>query len=313
MASRSSTRARTLPSRHQPEQHVRAKWTKPLTEVLVDLMVDQVHKGNKQKQSFSKKAWTSISDDFIKKTGRVWDKEQLKNRFAVLKRQYSIVKLLLEQNDFMWDQTTGIITAEDEVWSRFIKVHPDAETVRTEGCPIYPQLCVIFSEIGTNSASYKTVHPVNPSPESLTGVSNRPVQPETPCPEPLTIFKEEPLSEPENNLGKGHGQDKSRPLISPNGRKRGRKGVDNAIAEAILEMAAASKLRAAAVNMYNDRYSIKECIRVLDDMKGIDQEVYNAALNLFNSHYAREIFLSLKVEMQFDWLRSKCSVVPGSS
>ena len=120
MASR-PTRSRRLPPRQQPEQQSRAKWTTPLTKILVDLMVDQVHKGNRQNHSFGKKAWKSISDDFHKKTGLKWE-EQLKNRYAVLRRQYSIVKLLLDQSDFKWDETTGTIMAADEVWDRFIMV-----------------------------------------------------------------------------------------------------------------------------------------------------------------------------------------------
>lgn len=124
MATR-STRLRKLPPRQQPEQQSpqsRAKWTTPLTQILVDLMVDEVHKGNKKNYSFGKKAWKSITDEFYKKTGLKWDKEQLKNRYAVLRKQYTIAKLLLEQSDFKWDETTGTITATDEVWDRIIKV-----------------------------------------------------------------------------------------------------------------------------------------------------------------------------------------------
>lgn len=292
MASQSSTRPKTLPLKHQPEQQkqLRAKWTNPLTEMLVNLMVEQVHKGNKKKHFFSKKAWTLMSDDFIKKTSLVWDQEQLKNRFAVLKRQYSIVKLLLEQDDFYWEQTTGVITAQEEAWSRFIKEHPDAEAVKTDGCSIYPKLCIIFSEQSTDS------------------VSHRPVQPKTLCPEPLAFLKEEFLSESEANTEKALERDKSQ----PNSRKKGRKGVDEAIAEAILEMAAASKLRAAAIKEYNDRYSVTDCVVALDNMNGVDEGVYNAALDLFNSRYAREVFLSLKAEKRLNWLCNKCSVDSGS-
>ena len=54
-------------------------------------------------------------------------------------------------------------------------------------------------------------------------------------------------------------------------RKRGRKGVDDAIAGAILEMAAASKLRTAAIQQRNARYTISNCIKALDEMKGVDE------------------------------------------
>lgn len=90
-------------------------------------------------------------------------------------------------------------------------------------------------------------------------------------------------------------------------RKRGQKGVDGSIAEAIQEMAASSKLRMAAVNYCDSRYGIAKCIKELDAMKLVDGEVYLAALDLFNNPNARETFLSLKCDKRFIWLYRKCA------
>ncbi|XP_052195661.1 L10-interacting MYB domain-containing protein-like [Diospyros lotus] len=290
MATR-STRLRRPPPQQQPEQQSRAKWTTPLTKILVDLMVEQVHKGNRQNHSFGKKAWNSISDDFCQKTSLKWDKEQLKNRYAVLKRQYGIVKLLLDQSEFMWDEATGTILAEDEVWERVLKEHPDAETVRSSGCPIYRQLCTIFSERGSN------------------GLHNGSAEAEISLAEPLTMFKKEPTSESEDAADMEDEQDNLQ-SSAPSGvacRKRGRKGIDDVIASAILEMAAASKLRTTAIQQYNDRFSITNCVRVLDEMQGVEEQVYYTALDLFDNPNARETFLSLQVGKRLAWLCSKCS------
>lgn len=89
-------------------------------------------------------------------------------------------------------------------------------------------------------------------------------------------------------------------------RKRGRKGIDDVIAGAILEMAAASKLRTAAIQQCNGRYTITKCIKELDEMQGVDEQLYFAALDLFSKPNAREIFLSLKGEKRLTWLRGKC-------
>lgn len=175
--------------------------------------------------------------------------------------------------------------------------HPDAETMRSAGCPIYKQLCTIFSEQSTNGA-------FNGSAEN-----------EIHCPEPLSMFKEEqPSSESEDEANT---EDERYKLQSTNpssgvARKRGRKGIDDVIANAILEMAAASKLKAAAIKQFNDRFSISDCVRVLDQMQGVDDHVYYSALDLFNNPNARETFLSLKVEKRLTWLYGKCSALPSS-
>lgn len=106
----------------QQEQQSRAKWTTLLTKILADLLVEQVHQGNRHNNSFNKRAWKSMCDDFYNQTGLKWDKEQLKNRFGVLRRQYVLVKSLLDRTDFTWNESTGNVIGNDEAWVDFIKV-----------------------------------------------------------------------------------------------------------------------------------------------------------------------------------------------
>ncbi|KAL0842809.1 hypothetical protein Bca101_016054 [Brassica carinata] len=89
-------------------------------------------------------------------------------------------------------------------------------------------------------------------------------------------------------------------------RKRSRKACGDAIVEAMLEIAAASKMRAAALASNGDRFSISKCIRALDDLQGVDQSTYFLALDLFESPSSREIFISLKYEKRLKWLLGKC-------
>ncbi|CAH8392270.1 unnamed protein product [Eruca vesicaria subsp. sativa] len=89
-------------------------------------------------------------------------------------------------------------------------------------------------------------------------------------------------------------------------RKRSRKACGDAIVEAMLEIAAASKMRAAALSNNVDRFSISKCIRALDDLQGVDQPTYFLALDLFENASSREIFISLKYDKRLKWLQGKC-------
>ncbi|XP_016201442.1 L10-interacting MYB domain-containing protein [Arachis ipaensis] len=290
------TRSKRLEAQQQEQS--RARWTTSLTKILAELMVDQVQKGNKHNNLFNKKAWKYICDGFYNKTGLKWDKEQLKNRYSVLRRQYSTVKSILDQSDFSWDEATGSITASDETWAEYIKKHADAETLRTSGCPIFKELCTIFSEPATNGKhELLTVSEVDHTPRPL-------------CPQPLRMHQEESSSgsQDEDDANDPETPQPSTPAAAAtSNRKRGRKGMNDAITEAILEMAAASKMRAAAIEQYNARYSMADCIKDLDLMQGVDQQLYFAALDLFSKPILREIFLSLKDDKRLTWLRSKCA------
>ena len=88
-------------------------------------------------------------------------------------------------------------------------------------------------------------------------------------------------------------------------RKRSRKATGDAIVDAMLEIAAASKMRAAAIMKNEERFSISKCIKALDEMQGLDQRIYFFALDLFESPNARETFIALRSERRLPWLQGK--------
>ncbi|KAJ4890173.1 Uncharacterized protein Rs2_29921 [Raphanus sativus] len=235
--------------------HHHPEWTALSTKLLANLILDQVRKGNtvnNSSSSLSNKAWNFITHEFHTRSGGGVrrDKEHLKNRFALLARQFSLVKLILSRDDFVFDESTGCIIASDESWDQYVKECPDAEAVRRGGCPVYSQLSQIF----------RVVH----------------------------------LEEEETVLPEGP-------------KRRPSRGVEAAIANAIGEMAAASRLRTSSLTQMSSRFTLAECIRELDGIHGVAENVYFAALEIFNNPCARETFLSLRSDMRLAWLQWKCA------
>ncbi|KAB5511864.1 hypothetical protein DKX38_028892 [Salix brachista] len=87
--------------------------------------------------------------------------------------------------------------------------------------------------------------------------------------------------------------------------KRSCKATGDAIVDAMLEIAAASKMRAAAIMKNEDQYSISKCIKVLDEMQGVDQWIYFLALDFFERPIAREKFIAQKSVKRLQWLQGK--------
>lgn len=154
--------------------------------------------------------------------------------------------------------------------------------MRSMGCPIYNQLRTIFAEPGTDGKQ-------NGSTKDDEGMSGS-----FPSPGHPTV-KQEELSPSDS--------EKYADLAS---RKRGRKGIEDAIARGILEMAAATKLRTEAIKKFNGKFSITDCVKALDELQGVNDQVYLAALDLFSNRNARETFLTLKVDKRLIWLQRKC-------
>lgn len=82
----------------------------------------------------------------------------------------------------------------------------------------------------------------------------------------------------------------------------------DAMAEALFDMVAAYRLRTAVSAVSNDKFSITNCIRALDEIQDIDQQLYFSALDLFEDPSLRETFISLKCDkIRLAWLQGKCS------
>lgn len=108
----------------------------------------------------------------------------------------------------------------------------------------------------------------------------------------ITERKKKRLSESQNSLG----------------HSRRDQEICDAMAKAMLEMVAASKCRTVASVPSDDRFTITNCIKALDEIESIDQQLYFAALDLFEDPNLRETFLSLKGDkIRLTWLQGKCS------
>ncbi|XP_057963033.1 uncharacterized protein LOC131154346 isoform X2 [Malania oleifera] len=122
-------------------EHAVAYWTPSMDHYFIDLLLDQVLRGNRIGHAFITQAWIEMVASFNAKFGSHHGKDVLKNRYKQLKRQYNDVKVLVEQRGISWDETQEM---EDHVWNYSTKVYSDAETYQNEILPSYDKLCVIY-------------------------------------------------------------------------------------------------------------------------------------------------------------------------
>lgn len=102
---------------------LRTVWTPEMDRYFIDLMVEQVTKGNKfDDHLFSKRAWKHMTNLFNSKFKFQYEKDVLKNRHKTLRNLYKAVKNLLDQKGFSWDETRQMITADNNVWDEYIRV-----------------------------------------------------------------------------------------------------------------------------------------------------------------------------------------------
>lgn len=100
----------------------RTEWTAAMDQYFIELMLDQIVKGNKAGNTFNKQAWTDMLASFNAKFGPQHGKRVLRHRYKKLLKYYSEMKVLHKQNGFTWDETQHMFVADNDVWDSYIKV-----------------------------------------------------------------------------------------------------------------------------------------------------------------------------------------------
>lgn len=100
----------------------RTYWQPSMDRYFIDLMLEQARDGGRVDGVFRKQAWMEMIALFNAKFGFNYEIDVLKNRYKTLRRQYSVIKNLLDLDGFVWDDTRQMVTADDYVWQDYIKV-----------------------------------------------------------------------------------------------------------------------------------------------------------------------------------------------
>ncbi|XP_012082833.1 L10-interacting MYB domain-containing protein isoform X1 [Jatropha curcas] len=126
---------------------LRTIWTPEMDRFFIGLLLEQVSKGNKfDDHLFSKRAWKHMTSLFNAKFKFQYEKDVLKNRHKTLRNLYKAVKKLLDQRGFSWDENRQMVTADNNFWDEYIKMHPDARAYRIKTIPYYKDLCLIYGD-----------------------------------------------------------------------------------------------------------------------------------------------------------------------
>lgn len=101
---------------------MRIAWTVKMNHYLIGLLLEQLNRGNKIGDTFSKKAWSRMTASFNKVFGLLCDRDALENWYFGLMRVYKDVTYLLNQNGIAWDEIQHTSSAND-VSQAYFEVH----------------------------------------------------------------------------------------------------------------------------------------------------------------------------------------------
>ncbi|CAN1163060.1 L10-interacting MYB domain-containing protein [Linum perenne] len=137
-------------------------WPTVRENFLLDTMLEEMKKGHLVSSSFSKTGWQRIINALKDKFNKLYTQKQLVNKYGVMKTKHSNFKKLLSHTGMGYNEVTGQVTADDEVWALAKAVNKGDGHFRKKGCPEYPKLCALFGDTSATGAFAKSSrHPIN--------------------------------------------------------------------------------------------------------------------------------------------------------
>ncbi|KAL8459138.1 hypothetical protein ACS0TY_035722 [Phlomoides rotata] len=275
------------------QERLRTRWTPELDKIFADLVVEQIQQGNRPNNVFDKKTWNQIREEFNRQTSLSFNNNQLRKHLDVLRTRYHNLQSNFTQNDPLQDPCyMGFDLWED------VGAQPKIEPVKTKECPIYEQLCTIFADSGVDGKYAQSSH--YEEFDKSAGVDL--LGPEVTNPSPKT---------PKIVQGNGSSADKKRKRSSEVGpvseQSHWNQELGDAMVEALSDMIQSSKLQTMVKAQTVESFSITNCIKALDEIEGIEDDLYYAATDLFEDPNYREMFISLQSNyVRLTWLQEKC-------
>lgn len=285
------------------QERLRTRWTPSLDKVFADLVVEQIKLGNRPNNVFDKKTWNYIRDEFNRQTNLHFNNNQLRKHLDVLRTRYYNLKSASDQNDALDDSCyIGFDLWED------IGAQPKPESSKTKECPIYEQLCTIFADSGADGKYAQSSHYEGLDKSAGMDVSSKESGNLAPPPSSTSLQNAATSQQTTTRTVAAKKRKCPSDTVPASGQNCGDREIIDAMAEAMWEMIAASKCQTAVMPQVDGRFSIRKCIKALDGIEGIPENLYFAALDLFDNPSLREMFICLNSSsIQLTWLQGKCT------
>lgn len=98
-------------------------WTDEMDHCLTELLVNQVMLGNRLEKFFKTSAYIAALTALNERFDLNLTKENIINRLKIWKKQYDVLKEMLSQGRFEWDEGCKMVVATDLAWDEYIKVY----------------------------------------------------------------------------------------------------------------------------------------------------------------------------------------------
>ncbi|XP_062095056.1 L10-interacting MYB domain-containing protein-like isoform X2 [Humulus lupulus] len=284
-------------------------WGPTVEKIFIDIMVDEVNKGNMASGQFGSKTWAKILEELQIKSKRKYLIKQIKQKFNRLRTKYREFAELLKQTGFGWDRETNTVVASEEIWQNYLRAHPKATQYRKKGCDHFVLLELIFSKSTATGQFHRSAASGPPNTDDEKEMENEfdridvhdiDENDSTSCSRLVDdVFKRSTknstTTSTERRAKRQRSQQMSDAIVAWT-------EVAKVRAEATLAKAEKYKSTTEGGGSQNHEFSLTNCMQILEGMEEVSDDAYMKVVEKFKDPDWREIFINMSTIRKRAWL-----------
>ncbi|PUZ47518.1 hypothetical protein GQ55_7G171800 [Panicum hallii var. hallii] len=317
----------------------RARWVMKYEKGLVDILHENNNSHYRTQNGWRTEGWRKIVRDFnMRYPEAKFSKMQIQEHETQLKKDYKLIKLILQRDGVSWDQSASMIRATDEIWDEIIEDMPKARKYQSKSFPLLDSLELLFDgpiPEGVQNSPQNIVGNVDEGGNNMSTTPDMSGRPSGTINanfdetwNNISLLQRTALgpqgiddldvlhNHTEEELGQQqHGADgrpqradeqaQSSSCVEPQRDRRKKRKVSDI--QQIMETYLNFRMKQARVKEQKakeaDQFTISSCIKAMNTMADVSDEVKVLASDVFKDTENREIFLSYEPRLRTLWLK----------
>ncbi|XP_010233557.1 L10-interacting MYB domain-containing protein [Brachypodium distachyon] len=132
----------------------KANWNAEYTRILCEICKEETEANNRPLGCLDRKGYKNLEEKFFKQYGQKLVKKQLKNKWDLLKKEYTEFMVLKNgASGLGWNDAMSTIVADDDWWNNHLQKYPKHAKWKTRGPANLKEMDVMFDKTHVTGAT----------------------------------------------------------------------------------------------------------------------------------------------------------------
>ncbi|GAB4853381.1 hypothetical protein Ancab_017559 [Ancistrocladus abbreviatus] len=122
------------------------RWTKPMSRRLLEILAEEVKKGNRPNNTFKTSSFTLAAKRISEEFGVKCLPDHVDNHLKTLRNSWTMIYKLRGNFGFGWDENLKMITASPKAYTTYLLAHPTHDQYLNKKIDMYDEMAIVLGK-----------------------------------------------------------------------------------------------------------------------------------------------------------------------